>query len=187
MEALWHVHLLRDPRDKAPRYVGVTEMAPKDRVHRHVSQALQRSRAKSQGPKDAWIVELLGLKLRPEIDAVERVETSRADAGVRERAWIDRLRGEGAVLLNGGGRTRRGAWGGVIGALREALATTGIVVAENHTLTQLRRLEAKGEVRSLRGSSAFLRPDVHDAVEATLRGGAAHASDIGPLFAARAS
>lgn len=168
LSAVWHVYLLRDPRDNAPRYVGVTEMAPKDRAHRHVSQALQASRRKSQGPKDAWIIELLGAQLRPVVDVVERVETTRADAGVRERAWIVRLTAERAALLNGGGKTKRGAWGGVVGRLRETLAGAGIVVAEKHTLTTLRRLEAKGAAKSLRGSTVFLRPDVHEAVERAL-------------------
>lgn len=85
---LWHVYVLRDPRDRSARYVGVTEMAPKDRAHRHVSEALRKSRSKTQSPKDAWI---------------------------------------------------------------------------------LRRLETKGAAKRLHGSSAFLRPDVHEAVERTIR------------------
>jgi hypothetical protein len=164
----WHVYLLRDPRDGSARYVGVTCMAPKDRLHRHVSEALKSARLGMVGPKDEWILGLLKDQVRPQVETLEDVTGSRVQAGDRERAWISRFRD--AALLNGERKKSAGrkAWGGLIADLRARLARDGIVVAEKHSITVLRRLEKKGEAKPLRDSSAFLRPDVHAAVEALL-------------------
>ncbi len=111
---VWHVYLLRDPRDRAVRYVGCTSIGVKQRTHRHVSEALSHQKTKRVTPKDRWVLGLLSEGLRPDFEIVERAMSERR-ARSRERLRLGEQIAAGAAVLNKAhveaikGRLRRAA------------------------------------------------------------------------------
>lgn len=84
------IYLLSDPRDNAPRYVGIT----KDIKHR-LSQHL---RDKNKTHRCSWIGSLRILGLTPLIEVLEEVEDG--DGYITEIAWILGFRIAGYSLTN---------------------------------------------------------------------------------------
>lgn len=72
----WHIYVLKDPRNQAIRYVGVTKCIDK-RVRQHVKTA-----RKGESHKDRWIRQLLNEQLKP---IAEVVATGGGDWQAAER------------------------------------------------------------------------------------------------------
>ena len=91
-----YIYILCDPREDDPvkraRYVGCT-FTPATRLDRHMA------RTAAGGPRlRAWIADLRGARLRPQM---EIVEAARFGLGRdREDAWIHYLRRRGCDLTN---------------------------------------------------------------------------------------
>lgn len=86
----WHIYVLRDPRDNAVRYVGVTTNARK-RYGSHL-------KTKDGTPRATWIRELLAADLAPTIEIIESGDV--ADYQAAEKHWIARFRADGCRLTN---------------------------------------------------------------------------------------
>jgi GIY-YIG catalytic domain len=100
------IYLLRDPRNHAPRYVGVTACSIRKRFREHCND-------KRKTHRTAWIKGLRKIGLYPVIEILEQVEDHhRVDA---EQAWILGFRQAGADLVNvtDGGE-------GTVGIVRDA-------------------------------------------------------------------
>ena len=95
MKRLWRVYALRDPRDHAVRYIGVTSQHLATRLAGHcrgIDGSLE---------KRAWIAELAELGLVPEIVLLDAFyASSMAEAQIVERKWAYRYLIAGADLLN---------------------------------------------------------------------------------------
>jgi DNA-binding transcriptional regulator YiaG len=87
-----HIYALIDPRDRKPRYVGVSRNVPL-RLNQHLVGSRYGRTA-----KDRWICELRAVGMVPEAVILE--STTAADALDRESAWIDRYRTDGLALTN---------------------------------------------------------------------------------------
>lgn len=88
------VYLLIDPRDDSVRYVGCTVSHIRDRVLSHLAVARKNGKTR----KDAWLRELMQLRLDPVVEVLAHVDADRA-ADV-ECAMIDYYAKTG-LLLNG--------------------------------------------------------------------------------------
>lgn len=89
------IYCLKDPRDQAIKYVGVTVKALKDRLHVHLACAKRNS----DRPVCAWISELAELDLQPLAEVLEDVSLG-CSGYEREVHWIRFLREQGMNLLN---------------------------------------------------------------------------------------
>jgi DNA-binding NarL/FixJ family response regulator len=88
---LKHLYVLRDPRDKRIRYIGVTAGLLSHRLGKHVFDR------RLSTDKGKWILELHDLGLRPVIEAIAEVGD---DWRERERLAIKQHREAGCDLLN---------------------------------------------------------------------------------------
>jgi hypothetical protein len=97
----WHVYALKDPRDGAVRYVGIT-FNPDQRLNGHLAE-------QSDSRKSAWIATLRKRGLAPEMAIVESGDGGwSAQAGCEQR-WIAHFRPTGKLFnLTSGGETGRG-------------------------------------------------------------------------------
>jgi len=93
-----HVYELRDPRNGAVRYVGVSANLA-TRLIGHVS--VGRRCAGPNTAFHAWIADLLVLGLRPQIVPVEAVDDDRVSRREAEDRWIRKHVRRGAHLVNG--------------------------------------------------------------------------------------
>jgi hypothetical protein len=96
------IYVLIDPRTGAERYVGASSEGMK-RPNKHRAPSVKK---KNKAPVYRWIRELESKGFGFIISVVERLE-SPINLGAREDYWIDKLRAEGADLLNckvGGGK-----------------------------------------------------------------------------------
>ncbi len=94
----WHVYALRDPRDHAVRYVGVTRSTLRQRLIGHYSAPDWYDDGKTR-----WMNELKALGFRPTIEAVETITGqpySHALSLSKEAYWIEKFLGDGTDLLN---------------------------------------------------------------------------------------
>ena len=117
------VYTLTNPLTEDIRYVGMTRY-PRTRLLHHMKRPTTRS------GKRAWVMQLAERHQVPIMTIVETVIGTEAEALQREQAWITRLMGEGAPLLNwqadgdeiadAGQRTRRRTSQGQSGTLDEA-------------------------------------------------------------------
>lgn len=93
------VYLLSDPRNNAPRYVGITTRSLEKRLVRHLNLENREIDHRSN-----WVRQLKSLGLKPMIEQLAVVEDSiRTEA---EQGWINFFRQIGADLVNstsGGG------------------------------------------------------------------------------------
>lgn len=88
-----YIYGLRDPRTEEMRYVGASSR-PQMRVSEHCApKAVTKPTEKA-----AWLRELCGLGLRPDVVILEA--TMGDDWQERERWWIAHLKGKGARLTN---------------------------------------------------------------------------------------
>jgi hypothetical protein len=94
----WVVYGLFDPRDGQVRYVGVTSYALHHRLSRHLHEVRVR---KVCARKADWIGGLVAAGLRPEIAALEVVDSAEG-AHECEQFFVCYLRAIGAALLNDG-------------------------------------------------------------------------------------
>ncbi|WP_395088910.1 GIY-YIG nuclease family protein [Armatimonas sp.] len=88
---MFQIYTLSDPRTGDVRYVGITGLALKKRLNRHVSMG------RKQAPYyvSTWIHQLLEQGTKPEIRLIETT-----DDLYRERYWIQHYRSLGARLTN---------------------------------------------------------------------------------------
>jgi uncharacterized Zn finger protein (UPF0148 family) len=97
------IYALYSPADGIFRYVGKTNDANR-RVINHIAKARRQN---GKFPVQRWILELLNLGLRPQIQVLEFCELH--NWGEREKFWIQKLKNLGFDLLNrdsgGGGPT----------------------------------------------------------------------------------
>lgn len=87
------VYCLSDPRTNQVCYVGYT--IDVERRRRDYEKGLPHSRALTR-----WLTELRQLHLRPLLTPVESFEGTLEEALQRETHWMNKLRREGAPLLN---------------------------------------------------------------------------------------
>ena len=97
-----YIYSLIDPRDDEIKYVGKTKDLD-ERLKSHFHDA-----RRFNTPKNAWLLKLKRLGLRPRIEVLEEVDDSRWPEA--ERKWIARLRHNGCPLKNicDGGEGRNG-------------------------------------------------------------------------------
>lgn len=90
-----HVYTLSDPRDKSVRYIGRT-VDVEHRYYQHIATT------RGDNPeKEAWILELRNLDLKPIMTVIETVNhEDRPPARKRERHWILFYQARGADLFN---------------------------------------------------------------------------------------
>lgn len=88
------VYALIDPRDRTPRYVGITAGTINARVRRH----MRRARAGSALYVSCWLRGLLASGVLPGVIELECVADDHASEA--EREWIGYLRFVGASLTN---------------------------------------------------------------------------------------
>jgi hypothetical protein len=91
-----HIYTLSDPRDGRVRYVGRTVNPLSRRLREHINTA-KRGKLKDK-QKEAWILELLAARLKPEIAAVEAVTID--DFKLAEKRWVSHYRASHSDLLN---------------------------------------------------------------------------------------
>ena len=89
------IYGLIDPRSNQIRYVGCTIQRVRDRLTQHIVTA-----RKSNTGRSKWLNELEGLRLRPGITILEKVDPEHGHK--REKFWTTKLIGEGADLTNEG-------------------------------------------------------------------------------------
>lgn len=91
----WIIYSLANPRTREIRYIGFTSDAPHIRLRHHICEAL---RTQPKTYKNAWILSLLTIGLRPLMETIE----SGSGAGWQEaeRKWIAFYRSSGARLAN---------------------------------------------------------------------------------------
>jgi hypothetical protein len=92
-----YVYALREIADGPPRYVGQTRCHPNERLRWHFKDIETRKQiGRKLSPVQRWIVDLVALGGSPVIDVLD------ADGkwDISEAVWIDRLRRDGAELLN---------------------------------------------------------------------------------------
>ena len=94
MERRFFIYGLTDPTTGAVRYVGKSVISLKARRSNHEYKA--RS-GRTQTPVGAWIRALQAAGLRPGIVCLDE---GTGGWQATERAWVQRLRAEGAALLN---------------------------------------------------------------------------------------
>lgn len=87
---IWSVYVLRDPRNNAIRYVGVTTRELAKRLAGHIQKL-------HDTPKCAWIRDLIACDLRPTIEAVD---SGSGDWEAAEKSWIQRCKDDGCSLTN---------------------------------------------------------------------------------------
>lgn len=87
------VYGLKDPRNSRVRYVGISP-EPERRLGQHIYD----SKRHNSSPKDKWIVELVSLGLRPQLDELETVTIP--DWPSREQFWINHYRAQNIDLTN---------------------------------------------------------------------------------------
>lgn len=96
-----YIYSLIDPRDDEVKYVGKTKDLA-ERLKSHLKDA-----KRSNTPKNAWLLKLRRLGLKPQVEVLEEVAES--DWELAERRWIRKFRREGCFLKNvsdgGEGRT----------------------------------------------------------------------------------
>jgi hypothetical protein len=80
----WHVYALKDPRDGAVRYVGIT-FHPEQRLRGHLSE-------RSDTRKCAWIAELRQLGLVPGMRILESGDGGWCEQSECEQRWIAHYR-----------------------------------------------------------------------------------------------
>lgn len=93
-EQVHKTYVLKDPRDSAVRYVGITRFPLEERLQGHL-----RMDVLSNPHKHAWFYELSCLGLLPDIELVETQPTRRASRQ-SEAAWFTHYYNQGAELLN---------------------------------------------------------------------------------------
>lgn len=86
------VYVLRDPRDKQVRYVGVTRQPLNKRLSEHIGDH-------GHSMKHRWLKELKSAGVRPIIEQVEVIESHRNEHDV-ERAYIALFVSVGCRLTN---------------------------------------------------------------------------------------
>lgn len=96
--SLFRVYVLRDPRDKAVRYVGCTRQKIERRLQGHVSDAMGKKQEARNAAKNGWVRDLVHVGLVPEIEILEEVSSDVAES--HETAWILLYRRRGAKLYN---------------------------------------------------------------------------------------
>src|SRR5262249_29863306 len=105
MPGRWFVYALRDPRDGAVRYVGVTKKSLAERLSGHVNKI-----GSDMPPRlSAWISDLQSIGARPTIEQLETITSVLWTPGESLRVeglWIQRMLEAGADLLN----TSNRAW-----------------------------------------------------------------------------
>jgi hypothetical protein len=106
---MWqYIYALRDPRNKAVRYVGCTSADPSKRLQAHASSSWEF------GPKRYWVDELRAEGLKPILQIVDCLDlATRGLAGqpapelkALEALWISHLLRKGYPLLNIKGPTK---------------------------------------------------------------------------------
>jgi hypothetical protein len=100
-----YIYTLRDPRNNAIKYVGMTVNRLKGRLHDHVKKS---ETAKRPTKTQVWIRELLSIELKPTIEPLFEIEASFTLLGQLEAAWIKFVREAGWDLTN----TAIGGYGG---------------------------------------------------------------------------
>jgi hypothetical protein len=86
------IYCLRDPLTEEIRYVGKSDN-PDRRLLQHI-----RESANNKYPKDRWINSLLTRGLRPILEILEEIPTSKWQTS--EKKWIKNLKQAGTNLLN---------------------------------------------------------------------------------------
>jgi predicted GIY-YIG superfamily endonuclease len=99
---MYSIYQLVDPRDHAPRYIGLSA-----NVQARLEQHLQRDGSNLE--KDQWIAELARQGLAPILEVLE-VCKSREGAIFQEAAWIRTRETQGAELLNRSASSEDQAW-----------------------------------------------------------------------------
>lgn len=115
----YSIYILRDPRDKAVRYVGMTTQSPHSRYSAHLSNLSE----KGHNPeKSAWVKGLRAIGLVPRMEVIEELSYSKEEFAElyrarveaqhkkiprnfttphdRERYWIKHYKGQGYKLFN---------------------------------------------------------------------------------------
>lgn len=92
------VYILRDPRTGEVRYCGETS-DPARRLVAHLSKARRQVERGQGDAKEAWLVDLLGLGLRPLLSVVERGVPAAERLKAEER-WIALFKRASHRLLN---------------------------------------------------------------------------------------
>jgi hypothetical protein len=90
----WIIYLLKDPRTRQVRYVGWTSKTPARRLNTHIQAAI----CKPTTHKAKWVLSLLSIGIRPEIEVIE---CGLGDGWAQaEMKWIAFYREKGAKLTN---------------------------------------------------------------------------------------
>lgn len=102
---MWRVYVLKEPPERDPersvRYVGYTKKSLKERLYRHIRDALRKKADGNWFQNDHrahWIRLLNNLGLTPTIEEIEVGEGE--EWRQRERFWISHFRDAGANLIN---------------------------------------------------------------------------------------